>query len=160
MAYVGKTHWHQDTEPNRLNLPSGGVTDKRIQTAHCRIHRKLSGGKDAVIGSRSRIKGRRLAGLGTDVPLDRQQDPHACFLLHVGNLAAPICSPPVPDRLARSHYGTTAGTTHSNTAVHFAVSSDGRQRPQSRRHCSIQADSCTASPRSFPRPRQTLYYPT
>ena len=48
-----------------------------------------------------RIKGRRLAGLGTDVPLDRQQDPRACFLLHVGNLAAPTCSPPGPERLAR-----------------------------------------------------------
>jgi hypothetical protein len=47
-----------------------------------------------------RIKGWRLAGLGTDVPLDRQQDPRACFLLHVGNLAASVCSPPVPERLA------------------------------------------------------------
>ena len=39
-----------------------------------------------------RTQGRRLAGLGTDVSLDRQQDSRPCLLLHARNLAAAVHS--------------------------------------------------------------------
>ena len=40
------------------------------------------------------LKRRRLAGMGADVSLDRQQDPRSRFLLHARHFAAAIYSPP------------------------------------------------------------------
>src|ERR1035437_3791497 len=85
----------------------------------------------------SRTQGWGLAGMGTDVSLDRPEDPLPCLLLHVGNLAVAVCTPPGCGSMARALYRRTNGTVTPDSEIHTALSATGRKRAKSCGHRSF-----------------------
>jgi hypothetical protein len=93
-----------------------------------------------------RAQRRRLAGLGTHVPLDRQQDSGACVLLHAGDLVAAVHPQKGPDCLGWPVHGTPGGRTPPDPAVHLALSAPGRKGAKPRRYGPVQANPAPAKP--------------
>src|ERR1035438_5837284 len=85
----------------------------------------------------SRTQGWGLAGMGTDVSLDRPEDPRPCLLLHVGNLAAAACTPPGHGSMARALDRRVNGTASPDSEIHFALSASGRKGAKSGSHRSF-----------------------
>ena len=82
-----------------------------------------------------------LAGMGTDVSLDRPEDPRPCLLLHVGNLAVAVCTPPGCGSMARALYRRTNGTVTPDSEIHTALSASGPTTPAPAPPSSMIADA-------------------
>src|ERR1017187_10396996 len=86
-----------------------------------------------------------MVGLGTDVSLDRQQDPRACVLLHARDLAAAVHPQTGRHRLAGSFHGTTAARVRPDAAVHLALPATGSKRSATHGHRAFQTYPPAAS---------------
>src|SRR6202043_3906534 len=101
----------------------------------------------------SRTQGWRMAGMGTDVSLDRPEDPRPCLLLHVGNLPVAICTSPGSGGMAWALDRRFTGTAAPDSEVHLALSAAGRKGAESRRHGAVQAIAYTTEASAGTRPR-------
>ena len=86
----------------------------------------------------SRPQRRRLAALGTDVSLDRPQDPHPCVLLHAGHLTFATSPQTGPERVEWNlHLNTPPGRVAPDSTVRSLIPTPRRERPQPHRHCAL-----------------------
>jgi hypothetical protein len=91
-------------------------------------------------------EGWRLATLGADVPLDRQQDSRPRLLLPAGHLAFTICPATGRDRLARPFHRDAPGRASADPAVFAALPHPGRKGTTSRCDGSLQTVPYTTTP--------------
>src|ERR1039458_1837297 len=112
-------------------LPGGPSDSAAVVVTASRPHRvahqpfgldcRTSGGRlfrpatDRARVSRSQRRG--MVGLGTDVSLDRQQDPDSRLLLHARNLVATVPSSRVPERVAWAERRAISGGTPPDSTV-------------------------------------------
>src|SRR6202034_257380 len=104
----------------------------------------------------SRTQGWRLAGMGTDVSLDRSEDPCSRFLLHARYLAVAVRTPAGRAGMARTLHRTTTGPVETDTEVQPAVSPARRKGTKSPGHGSLQTIAYSASAHKGSRPRSAL----
>src|SRR2546430_11998075 len=79
--------------------------------------------------------------MGSDVSLDRHQDPHSRFLLHAGYFPAEVHPQTSSGGLAGAVHGPIAGGTPTDPAVCSPLSTPRRKGATAGCRCAIQTNS-------------------